>query len=247
MIENMQNMVDKSLGKQVEGDDNVASGSKIVTPQILPINLSAGQTINPEYSMSLNYFTGQTPPPQFVQNRPVRPVGSTGQTGAGAMVPFSSSSEPIVTIPPVQAASGRSGGNTSVAQGIPIMVPFETCTRYGCYAHNPQINSCLQHCLQHTTSGSYTQSNMVQSNASTMPMPTTIQEVIDRFNANLAKQMKDEYGIEVQNKNLSYRKPYPSSFVSIPYPIGCHCPKFVNFNGMIAKLRGSMLVNILLN
>jgi hypothetical protein len=33
MIENMQNMVDKSLGKQVEGDDNVAFGSKTVAPQ----------------------------------------------------------------------------------------------------------------------------------------------------------------------------------------------------------------------
>jgi hypothetical protein len=30
MIENMQNMVDKSLGKRVEGDDNAASGSKTV-------------------------------------------------------------------------------------------------------------------------------------------------------------------------------------------------------------------------
>jgi hypothetical protein len=37
---------------------------------------------------------------------------------------------------------------------------------------------------------------MMQSNASTTPMPTTIQEVIDRFNPNLAKQMKDDYGIE---------------------------------------------------
>jgi hypothetical protein len=35
-------------------------------------------------------------------------------------------------------------------------------------------------------------------------MPTTIQEVIDRFNANLAKQMRDDYGIEVKNNNLSY-------------------------------------------
>jgi hypothetical protein len=58
---------------------------------------------------------------------------------------------------------------------------------------------------------------MMQLNASTTPMRTTIQEVIDRFNANLAKQMKDDYGIQVKiNKNLSYRKPYPSSFDSFP-------------------------------
>jgi hypothetical protein len=73
------------------------------------------------------------------------------------------------------------------------MVPFETGVGYG-YAPNPHVNSHLQH----HTSGSYTQPNMVQSNASTTPMPTTIQEVIDRFNANLAKQMRDDYGIEVK-------------------------------------------------
>jgi hypothetical protein len=146
------------------------------------------------------------------------------------MVLFPSSSEPIVTIPPVQATSGRSGGNTLVAQGIPFMVPFETGVGYG-YAPNPQVNSRLQH----HTSGSYTQPNMMQSNASTTPMPTTIQEVIDRFNANLAKQMKDDYGIEVKNKNLSYRKLYPSSFDSVSYPIGWRCPEFVKFSGDDSK------------
>jgi hypothetical protein len=91
MIENMQNMVDKSLGKRVEGDDNVASGSKTVAPQTLTINSSAAQTINPQYGMPLNYFAGQTPSPPFGQNRPVRPMGPTVQTDAGAMVPFPSS------------------------------------------------------------------------------------------------------------------------------------------------------------
>jgi hypothetical protein len=112
----------------------------------------------------------------------------------------------------------------------PIMIPFETGVGYG-YAPNPQVNSRLQH----HTSGSYTQPNMIKSNASTTPMPTTIQEVIDRFNANLAKQMKDDYGIEVKNKNISYQEPYPSSFDSVPYPIGWCCPEFVKFNGDDSK------------
>jgi hypothetical protein len=60
------------------------------------------------------------------------------------MVPYPSYLEPIVTIPPVQATSSRSGGNIPVAQGIPIMVPFETGTAYG-YAPNAQFNSRLQH------------------------------------------------------------------------------------------------------
>jgi hypothetical protein len=232
MFENMQNMIDKSLGKRVEGDDNIASGSKTVAPQTPPINSSVAQTINPQYGMTLNYFAGQTPPLPFGQNRPVRPMGPTGPTGAGAMMSFPSSPKPIVTIPPIKAASGRSGGNTSVAQGIPITVPFETSVGCG-YAPNPQVNSRLQH----HTSGSYTQPNMMQSNDSTTLMPTTIQEVINRFNANLAKQMKDDYGIEVKNKNLSYRKSYLSSFDSVPYSIGWCCPEFVKCNGMIAKLR----------
>ena len=66
-------------------------------------------------------------------------------------------------------------------------------------------------------------------------MPTTIQEVIDRFNANLAKQMKDEFGIEVKNKNLSYQKLYPSNFDSVSYPIGRRCSGFVKFNGDDSK------------
>jgi hypothetical protein len=124
MIENMQNMVDKSLGKRAEGDDNVASDSKTMAPQTPSINSSTAQTINPQYGMSLNYFAGQTSPPPFGQNRPVRLVPAPWCL-------FPSSPEPIVTIPPVQAASGRSGGNTSVAQGVPIMLPFETSVGYG--------------------------------------------------------------------------------------------------------------------
>jgi hypothetical protein len=38
MIENMQNMVDKSLGKRVKVGSNVASDSKTVAPQTRSIN-----------------------------------------------------------------------------------------------------------------------------------------------------------------------------------------------------------------
>jgi hypothetical protein len=106
--------------------------------------------INPQYGMLLNYFAGQTPPLPFGQNTPVRPVGPTGQTGAGAMVPFPSSSKPIVTIPPVQAASGRTGGNTLVAHCIPIMVPIETCI--GCNLVSKLIAVCNITLLAHTHS-----------------------------------------------------------------------------------------------
>jgi hypothetical protein len=92
-------VVDKSIGKRVGGDDNVASGSKTVAPQTPSINSSAAQTLNPKYGMLLNYYAGQTPLSPSCQNRPVRLVGPTGQTDPGTMALFSSSPEPIVTIP----------------------------------------------------------------------------------------------------------------------------------------------------
>jgi hypothetical protein len=70
----IENMVDKSLGKQVDEDGNVASGSKTVAPQTPSINPSVAHTVNPHYGMLLNYFSGQTPPPSSGQNRLVRPV-----------------------------------------------------------------------------------------------------------------------------------------------------------------------------
>jgi hypothetical protein len=39
----------------------------------------------------------------------------------------------------------------------------------------------------------------------------------------------------VKNKNLSYTKPYPSRFSSVPYPISWRCPEFVKFNGDDSK------------
>ena len=101
MIENMQNMVDKSLGKRVEGANDIAFVSKTVMPHIPSTSTSAAPMVDPQYDMPLNCFAGQTPPPPSGQNRPVRPLGPTGQTGPGAMVPYPSSPEPLATIPPI--------------------------------------------------------------------------------------------------------------------------------------------------
>jgi hypothetical protein len=84
-------------------------------------------------------------------------------------------------MPPVQAASGPSGDST-VAHGVPFMIPFGTDTGYG-FVPNTQPNSHLQHNFLNPS----TQPSVLQSNASTTPMPTSIQEVIDTFNANLPK------------------------------------------------------------
>lgn len=101
--------------------------------------------------MALNYFVGQTPPPQSDQITPVRPHGSTGQTGLGAMVLYASSPEPIATLPPVQVGSGRSSEvpdfvvpYTTVAHGTLPAVPVGVGVSYGSMP-NPQLNSHLQH------------------------------------------------------------------------------------------------------
>jgi hypothetical protein len=67
------------------------------------------------------------------------------------------------------------------------MVPFGMGNAYGC-APDTHFNNRLQH----NACSSYTQPNVLQLNAFTWPRPTTIQEVMDRFNANLAKQMRDD-------------------------------------------------------
>jgi hypothetical protein len=47
MIENMQNMLGKSLGKRLEEGSNVTFGSKTMVPQTPSINASVARTVNP--------------------------------------------------------------------------------------------------------------------------------------------------------------------------------------------------------
>jgi hypothetical protein len=45
------------------------------------------------------------------------------------------------------------------------------------------------------------------------------------------KQMQETFGVELSNKSRVYKKPYPSYFHLVSYPVGWSTPDFVKFNG----------------
>lgn len=154
------------------------------------------------------------------------------------MVPYASYLEPIATIPPVQTGSGQSSEvpnfvapYTIVAHGTLPMVPIGVGISYGFMS---QIGSRLQRNVPNPL----VQQNVLQSNASISQSsrPTTVQEIIDRFNTNLAKQMNENYGIEVKHKTRTYQKPYPFSFDLVSYTSSWRCPDFVKFSGDDSKI-----------
>lgn len=138
------------------------------------------------------------------------------------MVQYVSSPEPLATIPPVQAVFGRSGGIPSSANPV---VHGST--------HNIETNSRLQHSVPNSS----VQHNLLQSNASASRQfrPTNIYDVIDKFNADLDKIMREDYGIETKVRSSSYQKLYTLSFDSVSYPPGLYCPDFVKFSGDDSK------------
>jgi hypothetical protein len=115
MLATVQNMIDKSLGKQALANDSSAPMSSVagtfqnhsMPPESLAIPA-------PQYGMPMNFYDGQKPPEQYNAKGAVRPVAQTGQiglgglvptgqTGPGALVAYQSFLKPITSMPPVQA------------------------------------------------------------------------------------------------------------------------------------------------
>jgi len=114
MLAYVQNMIDKSLGKQPLTDDGSASRSNVDAFQhnYMPPELSA--TPAPQYGMPTNYYSGQRRPDQYRKNGAVKPVSQTSQTshgrliptdqtGSGALVACPASLEPIASVPHASA------------------------------------------------------------------------------------------------------------------------------------------------
>ena len=130
MLNTVQNMIDKSLGKQPLANDSSAPMSSVAGTfqnHSMPPESSAIPT--PQYGMPMNFYDSQKPPEQYANGtfRPVAqtsqtglggpvPTGQTGfptgQTGPGALVAYQSSPEPIASMPPVQADFSRTNGFT---------------------------------------------------------------------------------------------------------------------------------------
>ena len=71
----VQNMIDKSLGKQALANDSSAPMSSIAgTFQNHTMPPESSATPAPQYGMPMNFYYGQKPPEQYNVNGTVRPI-----------------------------------------------------------------------------------------------------------------------------------------------------------------------------
>ena len=82
ILATIQNMIDKSLGKQPLADNSSSPKSNVVGTfqhNATPPESSAAHV--PQYGMPLNYYDGQKAPEQYSTNRAFGPASQAGQTG----------------------------------------------------------------------------------------------------------------------------------------------------------------------
>ena len=110
MLATVQNMIDKSLGKQLLTDDSGRSNvDRTFQQNTMPLESSAAHA--PHYGMPMNFYNGQRSPEQCRAHGAVRPVSltghggpvPTGQIGFGALVAYLASPELIASVPHVLA------------------------------------------------------------------------------------------------------------------------------------------------
>ena len=146
---------------------------------------------------------------------------------------YQSSPEPITSIPPIQADLSRTNGSTSYC--VP---PYATMT-YNPYAMPPQSSSYSYGAMPnnglHQTL--YAQPNhapQMPNNSSTNVQRSNdsyFNQILEKHKKDLAVIFKASFGIELKDKTLVCRKPYPESFDSIPYPQSFKVPEFIQFTG----------------
>ena len=75
VLATVQNMIDKSLGKQPLANDSSASMSSVAgTFQNHSIPPESSAIPAPQYGMPMNFYDGQKPPEQYNVNGTVRPI-----------------------------------------------------------------------------------------------------------------------------------------------------------------------------
>ncbi|RLM78508.1 hypothetical protein C2845_PM12G10520 [Panicum miliaceum] len=122
MLSTVQNMIDRSLGKQPLANDSNAPNSNVAsTSQQYAMPPESSAVPAPQHSMPMSYYDGQKTPEQYIANKTAGSVlqtgqtsyggpVTTGQTGFGALVLYQQSPEPIASVPPVQADPSRTNG-----------------------------------------------------------------------------------------------------------------------------------------
>jgi len=118
ILATVQNMIDKSLGKQPLIDDSGTPRPNIDGSFYHnTMHLESLAAHAPQYGMPMNFY-GQRTPEQYHAHGAVGPVSQTGQTGhggpvptgptgSGALVAYPSSPEPITSVPYVSVGFSR--------------------------------------------------------------------------------------------------------------------------------------------
>ena len=57
-----------------------------------------------------------------------------------------------------------------------------------------------------------------------------LEKFLAEFKNDLAKMIKENLGVDIKGKTLSYQKPYPMSFYTVIYPAGFRLCEFVKFH-----------------
>ena len=57
-----------------------------------------------------------------------------------------------------------------------------------------------------------------------------LEKFLAEFKNDLAKMIKENLGVDIKGKTLSYQKPYPMSFYTVIYPAGFRLREFVKFH-----------------
>ena len=240
VLATVQNMIDKSLGKQPLANDSSTPMSSVAgTFQNHAMPPESQATPAPQYGMPMNFYDGQKPTEQYNANGAVRlvsqtsptghgglvPTGQTriptGQTGPGALVVYQSSPEPIASIPPAKADFSRTNRFTGYCvppYAIMTYNPYTMPPQNSSYSYGAKPNNGY---LQQTP---YTQPNhspQMPNNSSTnvqMANDSYFNQILEKHKKDLAIMFKKSFGIELKDKTLVCQKPYPESFDSIPYP-----------------------------
>ena len=134
--------------------------------------------------------------------------GGPVPTGSGALVAYSSSPEPITSVPPVSADFSRINNSYGVVpnNGHMQQIPY-THPNHAPHALN---NSSI---------------NMQKPNDS------YFNQILEKHKKILAIMFKETFGVEFKDKTLVCQKPYPESFDSIPYPQNFKVSEFIKFTG----------------
>jgi len=211
----VQDMIDKSLGKQPLMDYGSAPGFNVDnTFHYNTMHSESSAAYAHYYGMPMNFYNGQKGPEYYRAHGaggPVMPTGHggpvpTGPTGSGAVVAYPSSPESITSVPPFSADFSRMNNsygmvpNNGHMQRVPHTYPNHT-------PHVPNNSSV----------------NMQKPNNS------YFNQILEKHKKDLAIMFKETFGVELKDKTQVCQKPYPESFDSIPYPQNFRVPEFIKF------------------